>query len=64
MRKNEHEDVVRDMVDRVVDWRGHNPGHFGSLLLYDELEIQRTIWKGEVLFRRVNLIIDTSEAQR
>lgn len=35
------QETVRDLVDRVDDWKGHDPGKFGSLYLDDQFTVSK-----------------------
>jgi cell division control protein 24 len=51
IKEKEVEDQVQDLVSRVIDWRGHKVASFGTLLIYDVLDITR-----DTLTRRASII--------
>lgn len=34
-------DVFKDLQDRMLDWKGHEPSTFGSLRMYDSLSVKK-----------------------
>lgn len=34
-------DIFKDLQDRMVDWKGHQPSNFGSLRMYDSLAVKK-----------------------
>lgn len=34
-------DVFKDLQDRMMDWKGHEPSTFGSLRMYDSLSVKK-----------------------
>jgi cell division control protein 24 len=41
IRDEENREVVRDLLHRVEDWKGHKPDQFGDLILYDSLNVTK-----------------------
>ncbi|RGP70082.1 hypothetical protein FSPOR_4194 [Fusarium sporotrichioides] len=41
LRNQENREVMRDLLRRVEDWRGHDFEHFGNLILSDSLNVTK-----------------------
>lgn len=41
-RRNENEEIVKNLVGRVADWKGHHVENFGDLLLHDSFLVTKS----------------------